>query len=63
MQTISKHFTRPLEQILTEISVMLNEHPMYEYMLSDEIFPGVLGMLECQSRSNLEAKPSLIFAY
>ncbi|CEL59479.1 putative protein C216,01c OS=Schizosaccharomyces pombe (strain 972 / ATCC 24843) GN=SPBC216.01c PE=2 SV=3 [Rhizoctonia solani AG-1 IB] len=26
--------------------IMLNEHPMYEYMLSDEIFPGVLGMLE-----------------
>lgn len=28
---------------------MLNEHPMYEHMLSDEIFPGVLGMLECES--------------
>ncbi|KAF8759834.1 hypothetical protein RHS01_01941 [Rhizoctonia solani] len=26
--------------------IMLNEHPMYEHMLSDEIFPGVLGMLE-----------------
>ncbi|CAE6455844.1 unnamed protein product [Rhizoctonia solani] len=26
--------------------IMLNEHPMYEHILSDEIFPGVLGMLE-----------------
>ncbi|KAG8763801.1 Platinum sensitivity protein [Ceratobasidium sp. 428] len=26
--------------------IMLNEHPMYEHMLSDDIFPGVLGILE-----------------
>lgn len=26
--------------------IMLNEHPMYEHMLADDIFPGVLGILE-----------------
>ncbi|KAG8698285.1 Platinum sensitivity protein [Ceratobasidium sp. 394] len=26
--------------------IMLNEHSMYEHMLSDDIFPGVLGILE-----------------
>ncbi|KAG9122367.1 Platinum sensitivity protein [Ceratobasidium sp. 392] len=26
--------------------IMLNEHPMYEHMLSDDVFPGVLGILE-----------------
>jgi hypothetical protein len=28
-------------------SVMLNDHSMYEHILEDDIFFGVVGMLEC----------------
>ncbi|CAE6425554.1 unnamed protein product [Rhizoctonia solani] len=41
----SLHHLHALCRIMQTI-IMLNEHPMYEHMLSDEIFPGVLGMLE-----------------
>lgn len=32
-------------------SVMLNDHSMYEHILEDDIFFGVVGMLECVLRS------------
>lgn len=31
-------------------SVMLNDHSLYEHILEDDLFFGVVGMLECPSR-------------
>jgi protein phosphatase-4 regulatory subunit 3 len=36
---------------LPEMPVMLNDHNMYEHILEDDIFSGVVGMLECASYS------------
>lgn len=33
--------------VLNRLSVMLNDHGMYEHILEDDIFFGVIGMLEC----------------
>jgi len=35
------------------ISVMLNDHSMYEHILEDDIFFGVVGMLECNVLSHI----------
>lgn len=34
---------------LSFLIVLLNEHSMYDYILKDEVFRGVVGMLECMS--------------
>jgi len=36
-----------LAKLLTLASVMLNDHGMYEHIMDDDIFLGVVGMLEC----------------
>jgi protein phosphatase-4 regulatory subunit 3 len=38
-----------LHVVLTEpyLPVTLNDHAMYEHILDDDIFLGVVGMLEC----------------
>ena len=37
-----------LDVVLTGlVPVMLNDHAMYEHILDDDIFLGVVGMLEC----------------
>lgn len=33
---------------------MFNDNGIFEYILQDDIFMGVLGMLECKSASNTE---------
>jgi hypothetical protein len=33
-------------------TVVLNDHTMYEHILEDDIFFGVVGMLECPSLSS-----------
>ena len=55
MQTIREYYRAlPLTQMLIDdiYSVMLNDHTMYEHILEDDIFFGVVGMLECPSRSS-----------
>lgn len=29
-------------------TVMMNDHPIYDYILQDDVWMGVLGMLECE---------------
>lgn len=38
---------------------MLNDHGMYEHILDDELFFGVVGMLECPSNSRLHEEEYL----
>lgn len=47
MQTIrgSSHWLR--DRLVLPRSVMLNDHSMYEHIVEDDIFLGVVGMLEC----------------
>ena len=33
---------------LTLFAVTLNDHNLYEYLMSDELYMGVLGTLECE---------------
>jgi hypothetical protein len=41
-------YAYPFDYVLTmRMSVMLNDHSMYEHILEDDIFFGVVGMLEC----------------
>jgi protein phosphatase 4 regulatory subunit 3 len=47
MQTICKPRVTFLTPMLILYVVMLNDHSMYEHILDDEIFFGVVGMLEC----------------
>lgn len=48
MQTIRAY--RPLIALLTiPCAVMFNDNGIFEYILQDDIFMGVLGMLECAS--------------
>jgi len=30
------------------VEVLLNDHPLYEHILDDRIFMGVIGILECE---------------
>ena len=52
MQTICMcHIIPSLNHIdRSPSSVMLNDHSMYEHILEDDLFFGVVGMLECASR-------------
>lgn len=34
--------------MLTAILVMLNDHAMYEHIMDDDLFYGVVGILECE---------------
>jgi hypothetical protein len=34
--------------LIIRLPVMLNDHTMYEHILEDDIFFGVVGMLECE---------------
>lgn len=49
MQTIRALFifSFPYLPLITHLLVMLNDHTMYEHILEDDIFFGVVGMLEC----------------
>lgn len=38
-----------LKLINVAFSVMLNDHTLYQHILDDDLFLGVVGMLECQS--------------
>ena len=33
---------------LISLPVLLNDHTIYEHILDNNIFPGVVGMLECE---------------
>lgn len=35
--------------IVKAVAVMMNDHGIYEHILEDDIFFGVVGMLECMS--------------
>ena len=37
----------PRRLLTPRIAVMLNDHSLYEHILEDDIFFGVVGMLEC----------------
>ena len=50
MQTIrtSYNTAESLLKFWTYFEVVLNEHQMYEHILSDDIWMGVVGILECE---------------
>lgn len=39
---------------------MFNDNGIFEYILQDDIFMGVLGMLECESSGSAKADPQMI---
>lgn len=49
MQTIRKSpkFFDSSSVLIHSFIVMLNDHSMYEHILEDDLFLGVVGMLEC----------------
>jgi hypothetical protein len=51
---VCRPFVRTLNSFpsseLIVVSVLLNDHTIYEHILSDDIFPGVVGMLECEQK-------------
>ena len=43
-------FSQPINAPLSPIfatAVLLNEHSLYEHILDDDVFMGVVGILEC----------------
>jgi protein phosphatase 4 regulatory subunit 3 len=47
MQTIRESSSPPLKEAKIHYVVMMSDHSMYEHILDDDRFFGVLGMLEC----------------
>ena len=47
----------PRRLLTPRIAVMLNDHSLYEHILEDDIFFGVVGMLECPSCRSLLVRP------
>lgn len=56
--TLCAHSCKPSVRIMTAnlTSVMFNDNGIFEYILQDDIYMGVLGMLECGS-CNVQADP------
>ena len=49
MQTIGKSYHSRCRVVAQTASVVMNEHTMYEHILIDDLWMGVVGILECES--------------
>ena len=59
MQTIRVYDKLLALQLLTRCTVMLNDHAMYEHIMEDDLFYGVVGILECKQSGLLTPGVSL----
>jgi protein phosphatase 4 regulatory subunit 3 len=58
MQTIRESSSPPLRKAKINYVVMMSDHSMYEHILDDDRFFGVLGMLECAFQSSASLSSS-----
>jgi protein phosphatase-4 regulatory subunit 3 len=54
VQTIRMYHKLFAFQVLTLFIVMLNDHAMYEHIMDDDLFYGVVGILECKQECVLQ---------